>query len=345
MEEISNKEYSKLLTEIVDNIEKAKVKASKMLNSTLIELYYNNGKLIIERQQQFGWGQSVIKQLSKDLNKKYDGLTGYSISNLQYMRQFYLEYEDNPILLSYALQIPWGQNLLILQKTIKLEERAYYLKATDKMSWSRAVLLNQIKANSYQYQLKNPKSTNFDETLPEHFAEQANESLKSSYNLEFLGITKPILERKMENMLVAKIRDFLIELGYGFTFIGNQYKIQLGEDDYFIDLLFYHRKLKCLVAIKLKTVKFQPEFVSKMNFYLEILDETEKEPDENPSIGIILCAEKNNLTVEYALRTSNRPIGVAEYELMKDLKNKLPSPDEIKKQLKRINETKNTNIL
>ena len=249
MEEISNKEYSKLLTEIVDNIEKAKVKASKMLNSTLIELYYNNGKLIIERQQQFGWGQSVIKQLSKDLNKKYDGLTGYSISNLQYMRQFYLEYEDNPILLSYALQIPWGQNLLILQKTIKLEERAYYLKATDKMSWSRAVLLNQIKANSYQYQLKNPKSTNFDETLPEHFAEQANESLKSSYNLEFLGITKPILERKMENMLVAKIRDFLIELGYGFTFIGNQYKIQLGEDDYFIDLLFYHRKLKCLVAI------------------------------------------------------------------------------------------------
>ena len=345
MEEISNKEYSKLLTEIVDNIEKAKVKASKMLNSTLIELYYNNGKLIIERQQQFGWGQSVIKQLSKDLNKKYDGLTGYSISNLQYMRQFYLEYEDNPILLSYALQIPWGQNLLILQKTIKLEERAYYLKATDKMSWSRAVLLNQIKANSYQYQLKNPKSTNFDETLPEHFAEQANESLKSSYNLEFLGITKPILERKMENMLVAKIRDFLIELGYGFTFIGNQYKIQLGEDDYFIDLLFYHRKLKCLVAIELKTVKFQPEFVSKMNFYLEILDETEKEPDENPSIGIILCAEKNNLTVEYALRTSNRPIGVAEYELMKDLKNKLPSPDEIKKQLKRINETKNTNIL
>jgi len=343
MEEISNIEYSKLLTEIVDNIEKAKVKASKMLNSTLIELYYNNGKLIIERQQQFGWGQSVIKRLSEDLNKTYDGLTGYSISNLQYMRQFYLEYKDNPVLLSYTLQIPWGQNLLILQKTIDLEERAYYLKATDKMSWSRAVLLNQIKANAFQYQLKNPKLTNFNETLPEHLAEQANESLKSSYNLEFLGITKPILERKMENMLVAKIRDFLIELGYGFTFIGNQYKIQLGDEEYFIDLLFYHRKLKCLVAIELKTVKFQPEFVSKMNFYLEILDETEKEPEENPSIGIILCAEKNNLTVEYALRTSNRPIGVAEYELLKDLKNKLPSPDEIKKQMIMIKEN-NANI-
>jgi predicted nuclease of restriction endonuclease-like (RecB) superfamily len=254
------------------------------------------------------------------------------------MRQFYLEYKDNLVLLSYALQIPWGQNLLILQKTINLEERTYYLKATDKMSWSRAVLLNQIKANAYQYQLKNPKSTNFIETLPEHLAEQANESLKSSYNLEFLGITKPVLERKMENMLVAKIRDFLIELGYGFTFIGNQYKIQLGDDEYFIDLLFYHRKLKCLVAIELKTVKFQPEFVSKMNFYLEILDETVKEPDENPSIGIILCAEKNNLTVEYALRTTNRPVGVVEYELTKDLKNKLPSPDEIKKQLIMIKE-------
>jgi len=179
--------------------------------------------------------------------------------------------------------------------------------------------------------------------LPEHLAEQANESLKSSYNLDFLGITKPVLERKMENMLVAKIRDFLIELGYGFTFIGNQYKIQLGDDEYFIDLLFYHRKLKCLVAIELKTVKFQPEFVSKMNFYLEILDETVKEPDENPSIGIILCAEKNSLTVEYALRTSNRPIGVAEYELTKELKNKLPSPDEIKKQLIMIKEN-NANI-
>ncbi len=343
MEELSNIEYSKLLTDIVDNIEKARIKASKMLNSTLIELYYNNGKLIIERQQQFGWGQSVIKRLSDDLNKSYDGLTGYSISNLQYMRQFYLEYKDNPVLLSYALQIPWGQNLLILQKTIDLEERAYYLKATDKMSWSRAVLLNQIKANAYQYQLKNPKSTNFNETLPEHLAEQANESLKSSYNLDFLGINQPVLERKMENMLVEKIRDFLIELGYGFTFIGNQYKIQLGDDEYFIDLLFYHRKLKCLVAIELKTVKFQPEFVSKMNFYLEILDETVKEPDENPSIGIILCAEKNNLTVEYALRTTNRPIGVAEYELTKDLKNKLPSPDEIKKQLIMIKKN-NANI-
>ncbi len=204
------------------------------------------------------------------------------------------------------------------------------------MAWSRAVLINQIKGNAYEYHVKNPKLSNFDETLPEHLSEQANESLKSSYNIGFLGLTKPVLERKMENMLVANIRDLLIELGYGFTFIGNQYKIQLGEDEYFIDLLFYHRKLKCLVAIELKTVKFEPEFISKLNFYLEILDETEKEKDENPSIGIILCADKNNLTVEYALRTSNRPIGVAEYELSKEIKNKLPSPDKIKKQIKKL---------
>ena len=255
MEEISNFEYSKLLTDIVDNIEKARIKASKMLNSTLVELYYNNGKLIIERQQQFGWGKSVIKRISDDLNKTYDGLTGYSISNLQYMRQFYLEYKDNPVLLSYALQIPWGQNLLILQKTIDLEERTYYLKATDKMSWSRAVLLNQIKANAYQFQLKNPKSTNFNETLPEHLAEQANESLKSSYNLDFLGITKPVLERKMENMLVAKIRDFLIELGYGFTFIGNQYKVIV-------------RHKKCLYkTLYIRYAGIEQRFVSTIEFF------------------------------------------------------------------------------
>jgi len=205
------------------------------------------------------------------------------------------------------------------------------------MAWSRAVLINQIKGNAYEYHIKNPKLSNFDETLPEHFAEQANESLKSSYNIGFLGLTKPVLERKMENMLVANIRDLLIELGYGFTFIGNQYKIQLDDDEYFVDLLFYHRKLKCLVAIELKTVKFEPEFISKLNFYLEVLDDTEKEPDENPSIGIILCADKNNLTVEYALRTSNRPIGVAEYELTNEIKNKLPSPDEIKEQIKKLN--------
>ena len=307
-----------------------------MINSTLIELNYNNGKLIIERQKKFGWGSSVIKQLSKDLNKTYDNLKGYSVSNLQYMRQFYLEYESKPVLLSYALQIPWGQNIHILQKVKKTNEREYYLKATNNMAWSRAVLINQIKGNAYEYHIKNPKLSNFNEMLPEHLAEQANESLKSSYNIGFLGLTKPVLERKMENMLVANIRDLLIELGYGFTFIGNQYKIQLDEDEYFIDLLFYHRKLKCLVAIELKTVKFEPEFISKLNFYLEILDDTEKEPDENPSIGIILCADKNNLTVEYALRTSNRPIGVAEYELSQEIKDKLPSPNEIREQIKKL---------
>lgn len=336
MKEIAENDYQQLLQEIIANIENARVKASKMIYSVLNEVNFNNGKAIIERQNKFGWGQSVIKQLSADLNQQYDGLTGYSVSNLQYMRQFFIEYKDQPRLLSYALQIPWGQNIVIIQKTKDLDEREYYLKATDKMAWSRSVLLNQIKANAYEYYLENPKLSNFNETLPEHLAEQANESLKSNYNLDFLGITKPVLERKMENMLVEKIRDLLIELGYGFTFIGNQYKIELDDDEYFIDLLFYHRKLKCLVAIELKTVKFQPEFISKMNFYLEILDETEKEPEENPSIGIILCAEKKNLTVEYALRTSNRPIGVAEYELAKEIKSKLPSPDEIKKQIKKI---------
>ena len=337
MIELSNSDYKQLLHDIVVNIEKARVKASRMINSTLIELNYNNGKLIIERQQKFGWGQSVIKQLSKDLNKSYDGLKGYSVSNLQYMRQFFIEYKDNPVLLSYSLQIPWGQNILILQKTKNLEEREYYLRATDKMAWSRAVLLNQIKANAYKYHISNRKSSNFEKALPVHLSEQANEALKSEYNLDFLGITKPVVERELENRLIENIRDLLLELGYGFSFIGNQYRLKLNQKEYLIDLLFYHRILKCLIAIELKTVEFEPEFAGKMNFYLELLDEQEKQPDDNPSIGIILCPIKDNIEVEYALRSSNKPIGVSEYKLTQrlpeKLKGKVPTSKELKQML------------
>ena len=184
------------------------------------------------------------------------------------MRQFYLEYKDKIELLELALTIPWGQNLLVMHKIKDNQEKEYYLNATDKLGWSRAVLLNQIKASAYQYHILNPKQSNFEKALPVHLSKQANEALKSEYNLDFLGVTKPILERELENRLVEKIRDLILELGYGFSFISNQYRLKLNQKEYFIDLLFYHRILKCLIAIELKTVEFEPEFAGKMNFYL-----------------------------------------------------------------------------
>ncbi len=329
--------YKEFFEEIIETINKAKYKAFKTLNRFHIEQNYEIGKIIVKNQEKHGWGKSIVDTLSRDINNVIAGVKGYSSQNLWRMRQFYLEYKDKPGLLELAYKIPWGQNLVILHKIKNDKEKEYYLTATDKMAWSRAVLLNQIKADAYKRQLSSEKVNNFKRTLPAHLYEQANEALKSEYNLDFLGIAKPILERELENRLVGKIRDLLLELGYGFCFIGNQYKVKLNNKEYAIDLLFYNRILKCLVAIELKTVEFEPEFAGKMNFYLELLDENEKLPDDNPSIGIILCPEKDNLEVEFALRPSNKPIGVSEYNLTKKLpeklKGKIPTSDELKQML------------
>jgi len=329
--------YKEFFNEIIETINKAKYKAFKSLNRFHIEQNYEIGEIIVKNQEKHGWGKSIVDTLSKDINKIIDGVKGYSSQNLWRMRQFYLEYKDKPKLLELTYKIPWGQNLVILHKIKNDKEKEYYLTATDKMAWSRAVLLNQIKADAYKRQLSDKKVNNFERTLPAHLSEQANEALKSEYNLDFLGITKPVLERELENRLVEKIRDLLLELGYGFSFIGNQYKLKLNNKEYAIDLLFYNRILKCLVAIELKTVEFEPEFAGKMNFYLELLDEKEKLPDDNPSIGIILCPEKDNMEVEFALRPSNKPIGVSEYSLTKKLpeklKGKIPTSDELKQML------------
>jgi len=329
--------YNSFFTEIIDTINSARYQAFKSLNKFHIGQNFEIGRIIVANQEKNKWGQSIVDTLSKDINKQIDGIKGYSPQNLWRMRQFYLEYKNEPELLELAMKIPWGQNMLIIQQLKDNKERKYYLQATDKLGWSRAVLLNQIKANAYQHQLTNKKASNFNKALPVHLSEQANEALKSEYNLDFLGITKPILEKELENRLIENIRDLLLELGYGFSFIGNQYRLKLNQKEYFIDLLFYHRILKCLIAIELKTVEFEPEFAGKMNFYLELLDEQEKQADDNPSIGIILCPIKDNLEVEYALRTSNKPIGVSEYKLTHRLpdkyKGKVPTSKELKQML------------
>lgn len=329
--------YQSLLNEIVKEIEQHRIKAALELNTTQMHLYFTIGGSIVQKQEAEGWGKSVVQQLASDLKKLTGSGKGFSTQNLWFMRQFFIEYQSNETLQQLAFQIPWGQNILILTKIKDEQHRHYYLSKTIEAAWSRNTLLNQIKAEAHTRQSLLPKQHNFKNTLPSHLTEQAMEILKSDYNLEFLGIAQPLLERQLENRLVENIKDFILELGYGFSYIGNQYRLSLNDKEYFVDLLFFQRKLKCLVAIDLKIGSFEPEFAGKMNFYLNLLNKQVKLPDENPSIGIILCAEKNLIEVEYALSGMSNPIGVAEYtyrkQLPANLKGELPGASELKKKL------------
>ncbi|HLP46555.1 MAG TPA: PDDEXK nuclease domain-containing protein [Candidatus Deferrimicrobium sp.] len=390
----NNRNYLRVLNDIKSRIQSARIKATHEVNRELIDLYWNIGKIIVEKQAQLDWGKAIVETLSKDILKEFPGISGYSPDNLWRMRQFYVEYSDTQILeqLVPALvqlfqkngkaaknkflfleqpvpempgiigsqvntewvlnvlkqlveRIPWGHNLLIMKKVKDIHSRLYYIISAARCGWSRNVLLNQINADAYSRHCLENKQHNFSETLPKHLAEQADEAIKDSYMLDFLGITKPVLEREMERRMVNRIRDVLIEFGHGFAFMGNQYRIKTGTKEYFIDLLFYHRKLKCLVAIELKMCEFKPEYAGKMNFYLNLLDDYIREDDENPSIGIILCAERDRLEVEYALRGIDKPVGVAEYrlttELPADLRDNLPSVENIKAEI--LKEMKNEN--
>jgi predicted nuclease of restriction endonuclease-like (RecB) superfamily len=230
-------------------------------------------------------------------------------------------------------EIPWGHHLLLLNKVTDPAARLYYLRATAQLGWSRNVLLNQIKAGAYERAAKEKKTHNFALALPEHFAEQADEMMKSRYNLEFLGISRAMKERKLEDRLIERLQQFILELGYGFCFVGRQYRLVLGRKEYFVDLLFYHRVLKALVAFDLKLGSFEPEHAGKMDFYLNLLNAKERAPDDHPSIGIILCAEKDDIEVEFALKTKTNPIGVAEYQLQPKLpaefKGRLPTAKQL----------------
>ncbi len=235
-------------------------------------------------------------------------------------------------------EVPWGHNILILQKVKDIKSRIFYLQTTIKNRYSRSVLLHQIEVNAYSNYLLHPSQHNFATVLPENMLEQTQESIKSVYSLDFLDINKPITEKQLENTMVEKVKRLMMELGYGFCFIGNQYKITLGEKEYFIDLLFYHRILKCLVVVELKVIEFEPEFIGKLDFYLQLIDEQLKQPDDRPSIGILLVPHKDKLEVEYALKTVSKPIGVAKYSLHKqlptELYGKLPSTRDFQQILK-----------
>ena len=346
-------EYGQFIEELKARVTIARLTAARAINRDLILLYWDIGQAIAEKQEKLGWGDSVVEMVARDLRRAFPGAKGFSPQNVWRMLQFYRihtateflsqlvrELDDgtrgtpaatelSQLVREIVAAVPWGHHANALAKVAVPSARLYYLRATAQFGWTRNVLLNQIKAGAYERSLKAGKAHNFALALPEQLAEQTEEMLNSSYNLEFLGIHREVKERELENRLVERLRDFILELGYGFCFVGRQHRLTIGRKEYFIDLLFYHRFLKALVAFDLKVGPFEPEFAGKMDFYLNLLNDKERAPEDNPSIGIILCAEKDDVEVEYALRTKQNPIGVAEYRLQAklpvELKGKLPT--------------------
>ena len=313
---INQSQYNDMLRQIIAEIKSTRVVVARRINSSMMQMYWNIGKRLSIEKLEKGYGSGVVNRLSADLQQEFPETTGFSPRNLWNMKLFYEFYilADEKLQRSVAV-LPWRHNILIMSKTKSMKEARYYVESALEMNWSHDVLLNFIKADSYKHAKLQPKLHNFDKTLPEHLLEQADEILKSTYNLEFLGITKPVKELELEKRLVEKIKFLLLELGTGFSFIGNQHRLTLNNKEYRADLLFFNRKLRALVAIDLKMGEFEPEFVGKMNFYLGLLDDQVKLEDENHSIGIILCANKDQVEVEVALRDFNKPISIADYQL------------------------------
>ncbi len=309
-------EYTEILQQAVTEIRVARNLVAKQLTSAANSVYWSLGKLLFEKQLEEGYGSGVVKQLSVDLKSEFPDM-GLSSRNLWNMKRYYERYyQADAKLLQRVAVLPWGHNLLLLDKIQTLDAVQFYAQEVLSKGWSRDLLLNAIKMDTYG-QLQSPIATNnFSETLPAPNADYAKEVFKSTYNLGFLGITEPMKELELEKRLIAKIRNFILELGKGFSFIGNQYCLEYNSKTYFVDLLFFHRGLRCLVAIELKIGSFKAEYVGKMNLYLSLLDKLEKGENENQSIGIILCADKDHLDVEIALQDINKPIGVAEYQLL-----------------------------
>jgi predicted nuclease of restriction endonuclease-like (RecB) superfamily len=326
--------YNDLFKEVKGKIDTARISAVKAVDRTKIKLYWDIGKTVVERQKQHGWGSSVVERLALDLNKTYGKVEGFSANNLWRMRIFYLTYCADRNLAQLVQEIPWGQNIAIFQKVKDSSERKYYITSCAQFGWSKNVLLNQIKAGTYRLNMAKPKKHNFTKVLPARLAEQADESIRDVCTLDFLGIRKEVVERELEARLVEKIKRFILELGKGFAFIGNQHRLTLGDKEYYIDLLFFNRVLKCLVAVELKTGSFEPEYAGKMDFYLHILNDQYKLSGENSPIGIILCADKNDIVVEYALRSVKNPMGVTEYRLTSALPKELQKSMPYAKQLK-----------
>ena len=340
--------YAQFLSDLKGRIRSAQIKAALSVNRELIQLYWDIGRSIVERQRAEGWGAAVIDRLAKDLQKAFPELKGFSSTNLWRMRAFYRAYTEEVRILPQAVgeldgvslppvgkDIPWGHHALIIERVKDPAQRLWYLHHTLEHGRSRNVLALQIETSLYHRQ--GQAVTNFERTLPPPQSDLARETLKDPYVFDFLSLGDEAHERAVEKELVRHLTRFLLELGAGFALVGEQYHLEVGDEDFYLDLLFYHTRLHCYVAIELKAGKFKAEDAGKINFYLSALDDRLRSPGDNPSIGLVLCAEKNKVLAEYALRGLAKPIGVSEYTLTRaipeKLKTSLPTIEELEAEL------------
>lgn len=331
--------YGELLKEIKEKIRISQIKAALSVNQELIKLYWEIGNAVFEKQEEEGWGAKTIEKLGKDLKSAFPSMRGFSLTNLKYMVQFAKEYPEFSISQQVVGQIPWGHNMILLQKIKAREERLWYAQKTIESGWSRNVLLHWIDSNLYNRQGR--AITNFASTLPAACSDLAHQTLKDPYCFDFLTIREKHDEKELEEGLLDHIQKFLLEMGAGFSFFGRQVQLTIGNQDFYVDLLFYHVKLRCFFVVELKTIEFKPKYAGKMNFYLTAVDEKLKHSDDMPTIGLLLCKTKDQVVAEYALRDLKKPLGVAEYEIKitesipDNMKGSLPTIEEIETELER----------
>ena len=340
-------QYKNWLADLKSKVRSIQIKAALAVNKELLTFYWELGADIVQKQSTTNWGDGFLSQLSADLIAEFPDMKGFSVRNLKYVRQWYLFYSQTGVLSQQAVgqigqqavaqitQIPWGHNIAIIAKCKNLEEAFYYVRNTIAHNWSRSVLVHQIESGLYRREGK--AVSNFADALPAPQSDLARQTLKDPYIFDFLTMSKDYDERELEKSLVEHITHFLLELGAGFAYIGRQVLIQVGERDFFIDLLFYHTRLHCYVVIELKTADFEPEHAGKLNFYIKAIDEQLRKEGDQPTIGIVLCKNRDKLVAEYALSDIHKPIGVSEYQLTQllpeDLKSSLPSVEEIEAEL------------
>jgi predicted nuclease of restriction endonuclease-like (RecB) superfamily len=328
--------YESFLRELKERVRTARVRAALAVNSELVMLYWSIGRDILDRQERLGWGANVIDQLAADLRREFPGAKGFSSRNLNYMRTLAREWPERSIVQQLAAQMPWFHTCTLLEKVKDPEQRVWYARKTAEHGWSRNVLAIQIERGLFEAQ--GGALTNFASALPAPRSDLAREILKDPYKLDFLGIADDAEERVIEAGLIQHIRDFLLELGQGFAFVGSQFPLRVGLEEFRIDLLFYHLELRCYVVLELKAGKFRPEHAGKLNFYLAAVDDLLRRPCDLPSIGLILCKDREATVVEYALRGTTKPVAVSQFELTRalpdNLSRKLPSVEQLEAELR-----------
>lgn len=327
--------YTEWLTDLKTRIHASQQRATLAVNRELIHLYWQIGRDILDRQARQGWGAKVIERLSEDLRTAFPGMKGFSPRNLKYMRAFAEAWPDEAIVQGVLAQLPWYHHLALLDKLGGSEARRWYAAKAIEHNWSRNILVMQIETRLMER--SGSAITNFQASLPKPLSDLARESLKDPYRFDFLGLTEQAQEREIESALVKHVTGFLLELGAGFAFVGRQVLLDVGGDEFFIDLLFYHLKLRCYMVVELKGGKFKPEHLGQLGFYLTAVDAQIKHPQDGPTIGLLLCKTKNKVVAEYALRDKSQPIGVAEYQLVDslpdELQTNLPSIEQIEREL------------